>query len=265
MRLHIIDLIHIFIGVEVLCKTVELKSKLCDRVIDHHRLSADFKSLLHDILIEHRPQLPVLQSKGFQNILTDFDHGQFRIIDLPAVNLIAVFVHQRVIITVLTGLHRKDSILSDLPCGFIAHNFRLRHIACTVALHNLCKLADMKHIVSNLCVVLVDECTRLYDGLIGIVNLDAATVRNTEQVLIVAVDKSDFLTIRVVLICHLRFPPFSNSILNFVLPSSDTSIKTMASKVLPVLSDLQFLSFTLPEPSSFCAVAEVMLLPILAK
>ena len=72
-------------------------------------------------------------------------------------------------------------------------------------------------------------------------------------------------TIRVVLICHLRFPPFSNSILNFVLPSSDTSIKTVASKVLPVLSDLQFLSFTLPEPSNFCAVAEVMLLPMLAK
>ena len=123
----------------------------------------------------------------------------------------------------------------------------------------------MKHIVSNLCVVLVDECARLYDGLIGIVNLDAATVRNTEQVLIVAVDKSDFLTIQVVLIRHFLFPPFSNSILNFVLPSSDTSIKTVASKVLPVLSDLQFLSFTLPELSSFCAVAGVMLLPMLAK
>ena len=86
-----------------------------------------------------------------------------------------------------------------------------------------------------------------------------------ESKVIMAVDKSDFLTIRVVLICHLRFPPFSNSILNFVLPSSDTSIKTVASKVLPVLSDLQFLSFTLPEPSNFCAVAEVMLLPMLAK
>ena len=36
---------------------VELKSKLSDRVIDHHRLSADFKSLLHDILIEHRPEM----------------------------------------------------------------------------------------------------------------------------------------------------------------------------------------------------------------
>ena len=30
----------------------------------------------------------------------------------------------------------KDSILSDLPCGFIAHNLRLRHIACAVALPN---------------------------------------------------------------------------------------------------------------------------------
>ena len=92
MRLHIIDLIHIFIGVEVLCKTVELKSKLCDRVIDHHRLSADFKSLLHDIFIEHHPQLPALQSKGFQNIPADFDHGQFMVIDLTAINLVIVFI-----------------------------------------------------------------------------------------------------------------------------------------------------------------------------
>ena len=92
-----------------------------------------------------------------------------------------------------------------------------------------------------------------------------SSIGDMKQILIMAVDKSDFLTIRVVLICHLRFPPFSNSILNFVLPSSDTSIKTVASKVLPVLSDLQFLSFTLPEPSNFCAVAEVMLLPMLAK
>lgn len=115
MRLHIIDLIHIFIGVEVLCKTVELKSKLSDRVIDHHRLSADFKSLLHDILIEHCPQFPALQPEGFQNIPADFEHGQFRVINLTAINLVVVFIQQGVVVTIFAGLHRKDSILSDLP------------------------------------------------------------------------------------------------------------------------------------------------------
>ena len=110
-----------------------------------------------------------------------------------------------------------------------------------------------------------DYCAYLGNHFIRVVNLHTAAIGDMKQILIMAVDKSDFLTIRVVLICHLRFPPFSNSILNFVLPSSDTSIKTVASKVLPVLSDLQFLSFTLPEPSNFCAVAEVMLLPMLAK
>ena len=147
----------------------------------------------------------------------------------------------------------------------IAHNLRLRHIACAVALHNFCKLADMKHIVSDLRMILVNEGAGLHNHFIRVVNLHTAAIGDMKQILIMAVDKSDFLTIRVVLICHLRFPPFSNSILNFVLPSSDTSIKTVASKVLPVLSDLQFLSFTLPEPSNFCAVAEVMLLPMLAK
>lgn len=113
--------------------------------------------------------------------------------------------------------------------------------------------------------LLVNEGAGLHNHFIRVVNLHTAAIGDMKQILIMAVDKSDFLTIRVVLICHLRFPPFSNSILNFVLPSSDTSIKTVASKVLPVLSDLQFLSFTLPEPSNFCAVAEVMLLPMLAK
>ena len=55
-------------------------------------------------------------------------------------------------------------------------------------------------------------------------NLDTATVRNTEQVLIVAVNKSDLLTVRVILIPHLRFPPLSNSMLNLIFPSSNTSI-----------------------------------------
>lgn len=123
----------------------------------------------------------------------------------------------------------------------------------------------MKHIVSDLRMILVNEGAGLHNHFIRVVNLHTAAIGDMKQILIMAVDKSDFLTIRVVLICHLRFPPFSNSILNFVLPSSDTSIKTVASKVLPVLSDLQFLSFTLPEPSNFCAVAEVMLLPMLAK
>lgn len=193
------------------------------------------------------------------------DNGQFRVINLTAINLVVVFIQQGVVVTIFAGLHRKDSILSDLPCGFIAHNLRLRHIACAVALHNFCKLADMKHIVSDLRMILVNEGAGLHNHFIRVVNLHTAAIGDMKQILIMAVDKSDFLTIRVVLICHLRFPPFSNSILNFVLPSSDTSIKTVASKVLPVLSDLQFLSFTLPEPSNFCAVAEVMLLPMLAK
>lgn len=113
--------------------------------------------------------------------------------------------------------------------------------------------------------ILVNEGAGLHNRFIWVVNLHTAAIGDMKQILIMAVDKSDFLTIRVALIRHLLFPPLSNSMLNFVLPSSDTSIKTVASKVLPVLSDLQFLSFTLPEPSSFCAVAEVMLLPILAK
>ena len=176
-----------------------------------------------------------------------------------------MFIDERVVIAIVAGLNRKDSVLADFPRSFIPHDLRLCHIVSVVALHDLCELADVEHIGADLGVILVDEFTGLHDGLIGIVNLDAATVRNTEQVLIVAVDKSDVLTIRVKLIHHLRFPPLSNSMLNLVLPSSDTSIYTVASKELPVFFDLHPFSLTLPEASSFCAVALVMLLPILSK
>ena len=72
--------------------------------------------------------------------------------------------------------------------------------------------------------VLVDEFAGFHDSFIGIVNLDTAAVRNTEQVLVAAVNKSDVLAVRVILIPHLRFPPLSNSMLNLVFPSSNTSI-----------------------------------------
>ena len=46
---------------------------------------------------------------------------------------------------------------------------------------------------------------------------------------------------------------------------TDTRGIVKASKVFPVLADLQPFSLIFPEPSSFCAVALVMLLPILSK
>lgn len=176
------------------------------------------------ILIDHGTKLPVFQTKGFQNFFSGFDHGQIRIIQLTTIYLVVVFIQQSVIVAILTGLHRQDSVPTDFPCGFITHDFRLCHIGCAVTLHDFCELADVEHIVTNLGMVLVDEFAGLYDGFIGIMNLDTATVRNTEQVLIVAVNKSDLLTVRVILIPHLRFPPLSNSMLNLIFPSSNTSI-----------------------------------------
>ena len=71
--------------------------------------------------------------------------------------------------------------------------------------------------------------------------------------MIAAVNKSDFFSFRVKFVHHLRFPPFSNSMRNCTFPSSDTERQTVASKVLPVLADLQLFSFTLPSASSFWA------------
>ena len=205
------------------------------------------------------------QIEILQNIGSNLNHRYIGIVYLTAINLVVVLVEQSVVIAIVAGLDSKDSVPAYFPGGFLTHDLRLCHIACAIALHDFCELADVEHIRADLGVILVDKLTRLYDGLIGIMNLDAATVRNTEQVLIVAVDKSDVLAIQVKLIRHLRFPPLSNSILKLVLPSSETSIYTVASKVLPVFFDLQPFSFTLPEASSFCAVALVMLLPILSK
>ena len=224
MCLHIIDLIHIFIGIEVLSKTVELERKLCNRVVHHNRLPANLKSLFHHILIDHGTKLPVFQTKGFQNFFSGFDHGQIRVIQLTAIYLVVVLIQQSIIVSVLTGLHRQDSVPTDFPCSFVTHNLRLRHIGCTVTLHDFCELADVEHIVADLGVVLVDEFAGLHDGFIGIVNLNTAAVRNTKQILIAAVDKSDVLAVRVIFISHLRFPPLSNSMLNLIFPSSNTSI-----------------------------------------
>jgi hypothetical protein len=138
-----IDEYHTQIGYNVfhICQFAEIMERNGASYMPEPEIMGDeavFKHLLHDILIEHRPQLPALQSKGFQNIPADFDHGQFRGIDLTAINLVAVFVHQRVIVTVLTGLHRKDFILSNLPCGFIAHySGRSRERICVSNIKNI--------------------------------------------------------------------------------------------------------------------------------
>ena len=103
--------------------------------------------------------------------------------------------------------------------GFFYYQSRQKNIVID---HNVNGI--LERILANLGMVLVDEFAGFHDSFIGIVNLDTATVRNTKQVLIVAVNKSDVLAVRVILIPHLRFPPLSNSMLNLVFPSSNTSI-----------------------------------------
>ena len=119
----------------------------------------------------------MFQTERLQNIGSDLDHGHFRVINLTAINLVVVLVEQGVIITIVTGLDSKDSVLADSPCSFVAHDLRLCHIACAVALHDLCELADVEHIRADLGMILVDELTRLHDGLIRIVNLDPSPMR----------------------------------------------------------------------------------------
>ena len=94
---------------------------------------------------------------------------------------------------------------------------------------------------------------------------DMEILLDAKQISIMAVNEPNVLAIRIKLIHHLLFPPFSKFILNCGFPSSVTVITTVASYILPVLADLHPLSLTSPLDKSFCATADVRLFPMLSK
>jgi len=80
------------------------------RSIYHSSLSCDLKNFLHHILIDHSTEFSVCQTEGLQNIQSNFDHGHIRVIDLTAINFHIMFIDERVVIAIVAGLNRKDSV-----------------------------------------------------------------------------------------------------------------------------------------------------------
>src|SRR5699024_10682760 len=135
-----------------------------------------------------------------------------------------------------------------------------------VTFQEFCELEDMKNIIANLRMVLINEHTGFNDyRIIGIVYLDGSAIRDMKQVLIMTVYKTNIFSFRVKLIDHFVFPPFSNSILYCGFPSAVTVMTTVASNILPVFADLQPFSLTFLSDRSFCATVAVRFLLMLSK
>ncbi len=159
VALFIINSVSIFIVIVLIRELVNLFCQVKQRSI------YSFNSLcfFHDFFIYLYSQFSHLKSKSSQNFSSCFQHRQLWIVQLTAINLMKFFIKERIVITIFTGLDCKILISPNLPCSFITHDFRFRLTIASVTLQEFCKLADVEHIVSNLCMVLINKLAGLND------------------------------------------------------------------------------------------------------
>lgn len=128
----------------------------------------------------------------FQNFFPDFLNRQLRRVNLAAVHHRVIAVIEGVIPAIVTGLDSNIAFSAQFPCTYFILCLDFRVIAGSIALHDLCKLADVEHITqsTNIKMILVpmfQPCRET--SAIRVVHLNHTAIGNTVQILIAAVDE----------------------------------------------------------------------------